>query len=342
MHCLVTGGSGYLGSSLIKFISSKVSSVANFDIIKPKNEKNDIKFIQGDICNFEDILNATKNIDIIYHNVAKVPITKNKKLFSEVNEKGTRNLLEAAKINKVKKIIYISSSAVFGIPNKVPIVETDKRTPIEAYGLSKKKGEDICFKYMEESNLDISIIRPRTILGEDRLGIFSILFEWINNNKNIPILNNGENFYQFVHINDLNDATFKSSLIKGSNIFNIGAEKFGSMFETINSVIKHASSRSVIKNVDKNFFLNTAYFLSKINLIPLQEYHFKVYGKSVYFDISKAKKILKWQPKFSNIESMKMSYDNYLNIKKNLSNDNYSPHNSILRKGLLRYAHFFF
>ena len=152
---------------------------------------------------------------------------------------------------------------------------------------------------MEESNLDISIIRPRTILGEDRLGIFSILFEWISNNKNIPILNNGENFYQFIHINDLNDATYKSSLISGSNIFNIGAEKFGSMFETINSVIKHASSSSVIKNVDKNFFLNTAYFLSKINLIPLQEYHFKVYGKSVYFDISKAKKILNWQPKIS-------------------------------------------
>lgn len=139
-----------------------------------------------------------------------------------------------------------------------------------------------------------------------------------------------------------NEATYKCSLISGSNIFNIGAEKFGSMYETVNSVIKHTKSNSKIKNVDKNIFLKTAYFLSKINLIPLQEYHFKVYGKLVYFDISKAKKILNWQPKFSNIESIIMSYDNYLKIKTNLTYDTYSPHNSILRKGLLKYAHFFF
>ena len=342
MHCLVTGGSGYLGSSLINFILPKVTSVTNFDIIEPKNNEDKVKFVKGDICNLSNIVEASKNIDIIYHNVAKVPITKNKNLFTEVNEKGTKNLLEAAKINKVKKVIYISSSAVFGIPTKIPILETDKRSPIEAYGLSKKKAEDICFEYIDNYGLDISIIRPRTILGENRLGIFSILFDWIENNKDIPILNNGENLYQFIHINDLNEATYKSSLINGSNVFNIGAEKFGSMHQTISAVIKHAKSNSQIKNIDKNIFLKTAYFLSKINLIPLQEYHFKVYGKSVYFNISKAKNILNWEPKYSNVDSIIMSYDNYLKIKKNSIGDNSSPHNSILRKGLLKYAHFFF
>ena len=139
MNCLVTGGSGYLGTSLIKYILPKVSSVTNFDIIGSKENSKNVKFIQGDICKLDDIKNACKDIDIIYHNVAKVPITKNKNLFKEVNEVGTRNLLEAAKMNKVKKIIYVSSSAVFGIPKKVPILETDERNPIESYGLSKKK-----------------------------------------------------------------------------------------------------------------------------------------------------------------------------------------------------------
>ena len=342
MNCLVTGGSGYLGSSLIKFILPKVSSVTNFDILKPSENNTDVKFIEGDICNLEDIIKASKNIDVIYHNVAKVPITKNKNLFTAVNEIGTENLLKAAKINNVKKIIYISSSAVFGIPKKIPVLETDERKPIEPYGLSKKKAEDICFDYIENEGLDISIIRPRTILGENRLGIFSILFDWIDTDKDIPILNNGKNFYQFIHINDLNEATYKSSLMSGSNTFNIGAENYCSMHETITSAINHASSRSKIKNIDKNIFLNIAYLMSKINLIPLQEYHFKVYGKSVYFDISKAKNILNWKPKFSNTESIIMSYDNYIRNKKNLTKDSYSPHNSILKKGLLKYAHFFF
>ena len=284
MNCLITGGSGYLGSSLIKYILPKVSSVANFDIIRSSETSNNVKFINGDITNFDDIKNATKNIDIIYHNIAKVPITKNKKSFKKVNEIGTQNLLEAAKLNNVKKIVYISSSAVFGIPTKVPVIETDSRHPIEAYGLSKKKAEDLCFSYVKKG-LDISIIRPRTILGENRLGIFSILFEWINKGQNIPILNNGKNFYQFIHIDDLNDAIYKSSLISGSNVFNIGAEEFCTMYETIKSVIDYAKSKSKVKNLDNNIFLKAAYLLSKINLIPLQEYHFKVYGRSVFFDI---------------------------------------------------------
>jgi len=114
------------------------------------------------------------------------------------------------------------------------------------------------------------------------------------------------------------------------------------MYETIDALIEHTGSISKIKNIDKNIFLNIAYFLSKINLIPLQEYHFKVYGKSIFFDISKAKKILNWKPKFSNIESIIASYENYLLIKNKLKINNYSPHNSILKKGLLRYAHYFF
>ena len=341
MKCLITGGSGYLGSSLIKYILPKVSSVTNFDLIRPNENFENVKFIKGDISNFEDIKEASRNIDVIYHNVAKVPITKDKNQFTKVNEIGTKNLLEAAQLHNIKKIIYISSSAVFGIPEKTPVLETDERNPIEAYGISKKKAENLCFDYVKRG-LDISIIRPRTILGENRLGIFSILFEWIDQGKKIPILNNGKNFYQFVHVNDLNDAIFKSSLIEGSNTFNIGAEKFGTMYETIDALIEHTGSVSKIKNIDKNIFLNIAYFLSKINLIPLQEYHFKVYGKTIFFDISKAKKILNWKPKFSNIESIIASYENYLLIKNKLKKDNYSPHNSILKKGLLRSAHYFF
>ncbi len=339
MNCLVTGGSGYLGSALIKYISPKFNNVSNFDTNKNNNQ--DGIFIKGDILNFDQILKASKNIDIIYHCIAKVPITKNSDEFIKVNENGTENLLKAAQINNVKKIIFVSSSAVFGIPKKVPIMEEDERHPVEKYGLSKKKGEDLCFKYMK-MGLDITIVRPRTILGHNRLGIFSILFEWVEKNQKLPVLNNGDNFYQFVDIEDLVNAIYKSSLLKGSNVFNIGAEKFDSIKNTLNSLIEKVESKSQIKNINQNIMFKLLTVLCKINFIPLQDYHLKVYGESVYFDISKSKKILNWTPKYSSQESMIKSYESYITQKKNgaLSN-NSSPHNSILKKGLLKYAQFF-
>tara|TARA_B100000787_G_scaffold163132_1_gene144492 strand:+ start:8405 stop:9427 length:1023 start_codon:yes stop_codon:yes gene_type:complete len=339
MNCLVTGGSGYLGSALIKHLLSKSLNIKNFDIVN--NENINVQFEKGDITNLERLLQITKNIDIVYHCVAKVPITKNKKDFKNVNLTGTENILKASLHNKVKKVVYISSSAVFGIPKKIPILEDDERKPIEAYGESKKDGENLCFEYMKKG-LDITVIRPRTILGSDRLGIFSILFDWISEHKNVPVVNNGQNLYQFIDIRDLNEAIYKSSLLEGSNVFNIGAEKFSTIFNIINSCIIYSNSKSTIKNIDNNFLFKMANIISKTSLIPLQDYHFKVYGETVFFDITKSKKILNWSPKFSNTESIIDSYQNFIHKKNNhIFNKYNSPHNSLLKKGLLKYAHLF-
>ena len=85
--------------------------------------------------------------------------------------------------------------------------------PMENYGKAKYKAEKICQNYISE-NLDIIIIRPRTILGHGRLGIFQILFEWIREGKNIPVLGKGDNIYQFVHADDLADAIILASIQK--------------------------------------------------------------------------------------------------------------------------------
>lgn len=339
MNCLVTGGSGYLGSALIKYITPKFDSISNFDTNKNDGQKG--LFLKGDILNFNQILSATKNIDIIYHCIAKVPITKNSSEFIKVNETGTENLLKAASINNVKKIIFVSSSAVFGIPKKIPILEEDERNPVEKYGLSKKKGEDLCFQYMK-TGLDITIIRPRTILGDNRLGIFSILFEWIEKNQKLPVLNHGNNFYQFVDIEDLVIAIYKSSLLQGSNVFNIGAEKFDTIKNTLVALIEKVKSQSQIRNINQNIMFKFLTILSKMNFVPLQDYHLKVYGESVYFDITKSKKILNWSPKYSSSESMIKSYESYIYQKKNGKlNNKSSPHKTILKKGLLKYAQIF-
>ena len=152
----------------------------------------------------------------------------------------------------------------------------------------QKKGEDLCFEYMK-TGLDITIIRPRTILGDNRLGIFSILFEWIENQK-LPVLNHGNNFYQFVDIEDLVIAIYKSSLLQGSNVFNIGAEKFDTIKNTLDTLIEKAKSQSQIRNINQNIMFKILTILSKMNFVPLQDYHLKVYGNLFILILQNQKK----------------------------------------------------
>ena len=146
-----------------------------------------------------------KGYKIIFHNVAQVPLAKNNSLFWDVNVNGTKNICESAVKNEIEKIVYTSSSAIYGIPKLNPVKENTIPAPGEKYGEAKLMGKRSVENFSQKG-LHCSIIRPRTILGHGRLGIFSILFKWIKEGINIPVFNNGENTYQFVHADDLADA----------------------------------------------------------------------------------------------------------------------------------------
>lgn len=333
---LVTGGSGYFGEVIVKKYLDIGDQVSILDINKPDIKHPNLSFIECDINNKDLTKKIDFGFDIIHHNVAQVPIVKDKHKFSLVNKHGIENLLKSSAQLKINKIIYVSSSAVYGIPKKNPVTELDKPNPMEDYGLAKYNAELICQSYVEKG-LDISIIRPRTIVGHGRLGIFSILFEWIFQNSNIPVLNNGKNIYQFVHADDLANACILAANKKGSNQFNIGATKYGTMYEVLDFLIKATGSKSKIKSIPlrpAEIFMNLASFL---NLSPLGPYHALMYGRSMYFDTSKAKKELGFSPKYSNNEMLLESYQFYIKNRKYLLNDNNnkSVHKKLLKQKIL-------
>ena len=185
MNVLVTGGAGFLGSEIIKKLLFRKFNVFNLDLIESNLEK--VKNVKIDILDRDSLekLFEKFSFDIIIHSCAKVPISEIKQNFHQINVEGTKNILNFSIKHNVKRFIYVSSSAVYGIPKKVPITEEDPREPVEAYGLSKKIGEDICIDQMQ--NISIGISKIRTVIGKDRLGIFSILFEWIKNNHKVPV-----------------------------------------------------------------------------------------------------------------------------------------------------------
>ena len=201
-RALITGGSGYFGSLLRDRLHDRGQMVRVFDLSDTDDRPGDVDFVQGDIRDAARVASTVAGCDTIYHCVAQVPLAKDQQLFHSVNVHGTENLLRAASEAKAAKVIFVSSSAVFGVPKANPVNEETTPTPGEAYGRAKLEGENLCRQYAQRG-LDVTVIRPRTIMGHGRLGIFQILFEWIRGGYNVPVLGRGDNVYQFIHADDL-------------------------------------------------------------------------------------------------------------------------------------------
>ena len=342
MRAMVTGGSGYFGSLLVKKLLDQGHDVSSLDLNPPDEKIKGLGFFKLDIRN-EDLLHkAFKNIDVVFHNVAQVPLAKDKKLFNEVNIEGTKNICKAAIANGVSKVIYTSSSAVYGVPKSNPVDEKTVPNPGEAYGEAKLKGERICEQFSKKG-LKISIIRPRTILGHGRLGIFSIFFNWISQGVNIPVLDNGANLYQFVHAEDLVDACILSSFTKHDlSHYNIGANDYGTMRETIQNLCDYANTGSRVYSLPLKPIEIIMNITSKLKISPLGPYHALMYGRSLYFDINKAKSELGFTPKYSTSQMFQESYDWFLeNEQKLSSSENTSAHKRIVNESILKVLRWF-
>lgn len=334
---LITGGSGYFGEVLVKKLLERGNECRILDINAPdKSIFNDVNFINADIRDFDAVRDACKNIDFVFHNVAQVPLAKNKKLFDSVNITGSKNIIDACIKEGVEHLSYTSSSAIYGVPENNPVSEQTQPWPMESYGFAKLKGELLC-KNVENNILPISIIRPRTILGAGRLGIFQILFEWIYQNYNVPVFDGGNNQYQFIHAKDLADACISAAEIGNSETYNIGASEFGTMNELLSFLIKSVNSESHVKSLNSNLVIPFMKIFSTLRLSPLGPYHAMMYGKSMYFDTQKAQRELNWKPKYSNNMMVLESYKNYIWSRNEILQNNLvkSKHKSYVKQGIL-------
>lgn len=336
MRALVTGGSGYFGCLLRDRLRERGDAVRIFDLVDADDRPASVEYVGGDIRDAAAVRRACEGIDVVYHNVAQVPLAKDRALFWAVNHGGTENLLVAARDARVRKIVHTSTSAIFGVPKRNPVDENTEPTPMEEYGKAKLAGERLVTRFAAEHGLDVTIIRPRTIVGHGRLGIFQILFNWVEEGRNIPVLGKGDNRYQFVHADDLADACIRAAGRPGSTIYNIGAERFGTMREVLEALCRHAGTGSRVYAVPMGLAIAAMRVTSALGLSPLGPYHSLMYGRSLYFDVSKAKRELGWSARWSNDEMLCQSYDWYRAHKAEIMRaKGASPHRSALKQGVL-------
>ncbi|MDE5457546.1 NAD-dependent epimerase/dehydratase family protein [Bradyrhizobium sp. CSA112] len=332
---LVTGGSGYFGQVLSKQLLEQGTHVRVFDLNFPSFSHPNLKFFKGTILDRNAVKQAVSDVNKVFHNAAQNPLAKDVDLFWSVNKDGTQIIADESAAAGVEKLIYTSSTAVYGASKLNPVTEKTEPNPAEDYGRAKLAGEIICKKAMQRHNLDVAIVRPRTILGHGRLGIFQILFDWIERGLDVPVLADGNNRFQFVHPDDLAWACIAASDMKGLAEYNIGAADFGTMRELLQAVIDHAGTKSRIKSIPMWPTTITANLASALGLSPLGPYHSLAYGRSMYFDISKAQKELGYTPKYSNSQMIIDAYDWYRANKASITKRGASHHKSPVKQQVL-------
>ena len=330
---LVTGGSGYFGSILVERALQAGDEVRVLDL-NPAPEGADS--LVADVRDLEAVRRACEGVDVVLHNVAQVPLARDRHLFWSVNVAGTANVLLAARDAGVGKVVHTSTSAIYGIPESNPVDEDTPPRPLEAYGRAKLEAEVLCHQAAADG-LDVSIIRPRTILGHGRLGLMAILFELVSEGAPVFVFDGGHNRYQLVHAEDLADACLIAAARPGASSYNIGAKEFGTMRQTLEALCEAAATGSRVRSVPMAPARLAMKAMAAVGQGPFAPYHWLLYGESLWFDTSKAERELGWVPKHSNASMVIESYRWFMEHRTELAEGGArSHHQSPVRLGALR------
>jgi nucleoside-diphosphate-sugar epimerase len=234
-------------------------------------------------------------------------------------------------------VVHTSSSAVFGVPASNPVLPTTVPHPAEAYGHAKLAAEWTCLDAVR-GGLDVSIVRPRTILGHGRLGIFGILFDWIADGADPVVLGDGSNRYQFVHADDLASAVLAAGAVAGPGIFNVGTDRFGTMAAAVAGVCRHAGTGARVRSLPAGPTAVAMRATARLGITPFAPYHWLMYAKSMWFDIEHVREALDWQPLWSTDEMFAQSYDWYLANRSRTTDSRMSHHRQATPQGALAWA----
>jgi nucleoside-diphosphate-sugar epimerase len=274
-----------------------------------------------------------KGVDVVYHNVALVPVTKAGKRFREVNVSGTRTAVTVAASEDVDRFIHMGSSSVYSL-DRLPLTENSLLRPKGPYSESKLKADEIV---LQADGIDVTVVRPRTVVGKRRAGIFQILFDWVNRGKRVYLVGGGDNKFQMISGRDVAKAAISASESEKAigEIYNIGTDKFGTMREAYNDLIDYAETGSAVTGLPRIPTKFGMWILDELDLSPLTTFHYKTIDKDFHFDISKAKSDLEWEPEDSNADCMIRGYDWYTNNE--VSNENIGEgHRKSPDQGILR------
>jgi nucleoside-diphosphate-sugar epimerase len=345
MRYLVTGGSGFLGINLIRFLVKKGHEVTSLDIMDFDYEdmKDKIRIVKGDVRDREAVLKSLEDVDIVVHGAAALPLYSKEDIYS-TDVDGTEVVLSESFNKGIERVIYISSTAVYGVPDHHPLVEEDELVGVGPYGEAKIEAEKICEKYRDKG-MCVPVIRPKSFIGPERLGVFALLYDWASSGKNFPMIGSGKNRYQLLDVEDLCEAIYLTATLereKVNDTFNIGAEEFTTMREDYQAVLDKAGFGKRIIGFPAKPAILALRILEFLKISPLYAWVYETAGKDSFVSIEKAKRVLGFKPKYSNKDALLRNYRWYLDNLDSFKGKSGVNHRVPWKQGFLGIIKWFF
>ena len=340
MLYLLTGGAGFLGINLVRFLLARGHAVRLLDIAPfDYPEQSAIDEIRGDIRDRATMDRTMSGVDVVVHCAAALPLYSRAEIFS-TNVEGTRIVLESALEQSVPRLVHISSTAVYGIPDHHPIYEDDRLQGVGPYGESKIGAERMCLE-VRAKGLCVPILRPKSFVGPERLGAFELLFDWAGDGHNFPVLGGGDNRYQLLDVEDLCQAIYLGATLDRQLVddaFNVGAKDFSTMRQDFQAVLDHAGHGKRIVSLPERPVVWALEVLEVLHLSPLYRWIYETAGKESFVSVERIEQRLGFVPRYSNREALIRNFDWYLAHRDRFRGTSGISHRVPWKQGALRLA----
>lgn len=322
MKHVIFGGDGFVGRYLAKDLAERGEEVLVADLRKsPLGHYGKVSHVTCDVTNSASVAGVDVQADDMVYNMSAMMLSPIQKridrypFFYPVNTFGAANIMAHAASRGAGKMVQYTTDMVYGHTVKSPQDESHPISPIGHYGASKARTEEIVESWRERG-MDITIVRPRLIIGPGRLGILGKLFTLIDKNLPVPMIGSGKNPYQFISVFDCAEVA-RLAFEHGcpNKAYNLGSDNPPSVKKLLGDLIKSAGSKSVLIPTPGFAVKWTLATLDWLNMPIMDPEQYLIADEYCVRDTTAAKADFGWAPKYRDEDMLKQAYAEYRKAK---------------------------
>ena len=319
MKHIIFGGDGFVGRHLAPMLLERGEEVVVADVHRsPLSHYARCRFVRLDVTRPADFDALDTGPNDVVHNLSAKMLSplqtraKRHDFFWPVNYHGTENILRHMHERGASRLVHFTTDMVYGHTETVPMYEDHPVAPLGEYGESKLATEVLAAEWREKHGFQVTLFRPRLIIGPGRLGILSKLFKLVDMNLPVPMIGSGRNPYQFISVFDCADACVRACEAGFPNeAYNLGSLNPPSVRKLLGRLVEEAGSKSILVPTPGWAVKRTLDLFDLVNMPIMDPEQYLIADEECLLDVSKGERELGWVPRHSDSDMLVAAYREY-------------------------------